>query len=296
VCGSPRSASHMPTLRCVYVFLFRLLSPYLTDVLKRGASGFVAPVPGFVSPDRHRSRGGGGGGGDHNFLHPRVSPGDGHTSFGHVTVRALVGCSFLFVYNSSCTEAPRLSCLLSQAPVRILCPPPPPPSPPLYVPLCWQLSEALMHTGGSDPPAPGDLDLSWSFSGMSVSGSMSHRLPHDLEGGLDASGLGLEIVGKSISGLGGSFGGGGGGGGGGSGHHHARAPAGSMGPPLSSATPARPPPLAFPTHMQSHVPSASVVAQQLHHVSESFKTGLISPEERSMWKDHIITRASGEVW
>lgn len=151
-----------------------------------------------------------------------------------------------------------------------------------------------MHTGGSDPPAPGDLDLSWSFSGMSVSGSMSHRLPHDLEGGLDASGLGLEIVGKSISGLGGSFGGGGGGGGGGSGHHHARAPAGSMGPPLSSATPARPPPLAFPTHMQSHVPSASVVAQQLHHVSESFKTGLISPEERSMWKDHIITRASGE--
>ena len=39
--------------------------------------------------------------------------------------------------------------------------------------------------------------------------------------------------------------------------------------------------------------SASAVALQLHHVSESYKGGLISPEERHMWKDHIISASVG---
>jgi hypothetical protein len=130
----------------------------------------------------------------------------------------------------------------------------------------------------------GDLDLSWSFSGMSVSGSMSHRL----DAGVDTSGLGLEVVGKqlSIPSLPLSAGGP-------SGTPHRHAAPGSMGPPLSTSK-SRPPTLNFAGMAStSGGASTAAVAMQLQQVSESYKGGLISPEERRMWKDHIIS-AAGE--
>ena len=139
----------------------------------------------------------------------------------------------------------------------------------------------MVHTGNSDPP-PHDLDLSWSFSGMSVSGSMSHRLDQ----GLDASGLGLEVVGKQMSipavHVPSSHG-----------TPHRHAAAGSMGPPLSA--PRTRPPVLNLAGASSSGPSTASVALQLAHVSESYKGGLISPEERQMWKDRIISAATDVV-
>ncbi len=61
-----------------------------------------------------------------------------------------------------------------------------------------------------------------------------------------------------------------------------------MAPPLPS-TKSRPAALNFPPHMSS----GASVASQLQSINDSYKSGLISPDERRMWKDQVISSASG---
>ena len=148
----------------------------------------------------------------------------------------------------------------------------------------------------------GGLDLSWSMSGMSISGSLPNStspgkskrrqngvvtgvvendlpLDEDDTDGLDGSALGLEVVGRHMVipklSIANSF------------HAEpaAAAAAAAGGAPAPGAQAARKHKGALPS------PGGSAVAAQLQQISESYKIGLISPEERGILKDNMIKQA-----
>jgi hypothetical protein len=137
----------------------------------------------------------------------------------------------------------------------------------------FMVRESLQAAEGED-----GLDLSWSMSGMSISGSVgvnttgspgkpnrrrhsrpaAEVVPTDDLDGMDGSSMGLEVIGKPLI------------------------------PKLGLVKTDEPP----------GRPAGSAVAYQLQQISESYRVGLISPEEKAILKDNLLAgrvRVSGRV-